>query len=155
MQNILIWTALIILSGLTLAITSRGAENSGRRKALIPAVLVILSMGYFLGWGVSEGNLAAAFSAFVMGAVLLNIYYRELEKRGYVLGDERTLRIEETASRRTLQATMLFLAVLMVYLSVEKTTNSELDLAFKTVSGILVFVFITHWTLFHYYSRVM
>lgn len=154
-QNILIWAALLVLSGLTLAITSKGAENRERRKALIPAVLVILSMGYFLGWAVSEENLAAAFSVFIAGAILLRIYYKELEKRGYVLQDERTLKIEEAASRRTLQATMLLLAVLMVYLSVKRGANPEFDLAFRTVSGLLVFVFVLHWALLHYYARVM
>ncbi|AMQ18310.1 DUF2178 domain-containing protein [Thermococcus peptonophilus] len=155
LESILLWAGIVLGAFLTLLILSKRSEDSERRKASIPAFLVVLTMGYFLGWTVSNDNLAAAFSVFMAGAILLHIYYRELEKRGYVLSDERTLRIEEAASRRTLQVTMLLLAALTVYFSVEKTMNPELEMAFKVVSGVLALVFVLHWALLQYYSRVM
>ncbi|MBP1911174.1 DUF2178 domain-containing protein [Thermococcus stetteri] len=155
LKSILIWVGIVLGSAVILLSLPKRSRGSEHKKASIPALLVVLTMGYFLGWAVSERNLAAAFSVFIVGALILNIYYKRLEKSGYVLRDERTLRIEEAASRRALQVTMLLLAVLMVYLSVEKGANPELSMAFKVVSGLLVFVFVLHWTLLQYYSRVM
>jgi uncharacterized membrane protein len=147
-KGILIWVGVILASVPIPLALSRPSGDSERRKTPIPALLIILTMGYFLGWSVSERNLTVAFLVFIVGAVLLSIYYRKLERRGYVLQDERTLRIEEVASRRTLQATMLFPVALSVYLSVEKTMNPELDLASKVVSAILILVFMLHWGCF-------
>jgi len=154
-MNLIVWTLLVILVGALLMLASRKSEEPERKRAMIPAYILVLTMGYFLGWATSSGNLPVAFAAFVSGAVLLWLYYRHLERRGHILEDERTLRIEEIASRRTLQVGMLILAFTTIYLSIAQMGKPELRPAFKLTSGLLAILLLLHWGLTNYYSRRM
>ncbi|WP_297507508.1 DUF2178 domain-containing protein [Thermococcus sp.] len=149
--NFLTWAALLVLATEILLRSSKGQE---RKRVLIPAVLIVLTMGYVLGWAVSEGNTALAIATFVSGGVLIHLYYRHAGRR-HILQDERTLRIEEIASRRTLQVTMLGLAILSVYLSSLQRKNPEVKLASEIVSAVLIALFVLHLGFLSYYRRVM
>nr|WP_048811186.1 DUF2178 domain-containing protein [Thermococcus gammatolerans] len=153
--NLIVWTLLVILGSALLILASRKSEEPERKRAMIPAYVLVLTMGYFLGWATSSKKLPLAFAVFVSGAVLLWLYYRHLEKKGHVLEDERTLRIEEIASRRTLQVAMIVLAFTTIYLSIAQVEKPELRPAFKLTSGLLAILLLLHWGLINYYSRRM
>ena len=153
--NVLTWAGIVGLFSLAMLYVARRSGDYERKKSMLPAVIIVLTIGYLLGWAVSTKNLPAAFATMVSGAIVLRVYYDHLRNRGYVLEDERTVRIEEIASRRTIQVTMLLLAFLMVYLSVAQQERPELEPVFRVVSGILVLLFALHLGFRHYYSRVM
>ncbi len=116
----------------------------------IPAVTASL-----LAAALWMGNALIAFGVLVgaIGAILL--YSEWLRSRGEVLSDERTLRIEETASRRTLQViilTVAFLVVALAFLSEEKPC---LRSAYYLSTALMVLIALLKLSLKHYYSRVM
>ncbi|WP_324736534.1 DUF2178 domain-containing protein [Thermococcus sp. SY098] len=150
--NFLIWAFLATITTLILLYLSRGDE---KKKTLIPAMLVVLTMGYLMGYAVSNGNLSLAFSVFLVGGIMLNLYYASLKRKGYVLEDERTLRIEEISARRTLQVFMITLAFIVIYLSIVQQRNPALKSAFILAEALLVAVMLLHMAFRAYYSRVM
>ncbi len=116
----------------------------------IPAVTASL-----LAAALWMGNALIAFGVLVgaIGAILL--YSEWLRSRGEVLSDERTLRIEEAASRRTLQViilTVAFLVVALAFLSEEKPC---LRSACYLSTALMVLIALLKLSLKHYYSRVM
>ncbi len=116
----------------------------------IPAVTASL-----LAAALWMGNALIAFGVLVgaIGAILL--YSEWLRSRGEVLSDERTLRIEEAASRRTLQViilTVAFLVVALAFLSEEKPC---LRSAYYLSTALMVLIALLKLSLKHYYSRVM
>ncbi|GEM_PF-984351 len=155
LMNLIVWTLLVIFVGALLIIISHRSEEPERKRAMIPALLLVLTMGYFLGWATSSGNLPVAFAVFVSGAVFLWLYYGHLERKGYILEDERTLRIEEIASRRTLQVAMIVLAFTTIYLSIAQMGKPDLKPAFKLTSSLLAVLLLLHWGFTNYYSRRM
>ena len=124
------------------------------KKALLPALLAVMALGWVVGWATSSEKSEYAIVAFAFGAVFINIYFSHLEKRGIVLEDERTLRINEIASRRTLQVTSLGLAAALLALS-GKTSNPKMEGAFIAVGLVLAVMLMLHLLFRHYYSRVM
>ncbi|AEC51037.1 hypothetical protein PNA2_0119 [Pyrococcus sp. NA2] len=151
MNGLLIWTLIVITFTAILLHLSKEEE----KKVLIPAVIVILTMGYVLGWAVSNGDLALAFATLIVGALVVNLYYASLRRKGYILEDERTLRIEEISARRTLQVLMITLAFLVVYLSIVQKKSPELRYAFILAEFVLVFTMLLHIAFRRYYGRVM
>ncbi len=101
------------------------------------------------------GNALIAFSVLIgtIGAILL--YSEWLKSRGEVLSDERTLRIEEAASRRTLQVLVLVLAFSVVLLSILAESRPYLRSAYYLATGLMVLVAALKLGLRHYYERVM
>ncbi|WP_457753041.1 DUF2178 domain-containing protein, partial [Thermococcus sp.] len=87
--------------------------------------------------------------------IALNLYYAPLKRKGYVLEDERTLRIEEISARRTLQVFMITLAFIVIYLSIAQQRNPALRDAFILAEALLVAVMLLHMAFRAYYSRVM
>ncbi|WP_297514859.1 DUF2178 domain-containing protein [Thermococcus sp.] len=123
-------------------------------KALLPALLAVMALGWVVGWATTSGKSEYAIAAFVLTAILVNLYFSHLEKRGLVLKDERTLRINEIASRRTLQVTSLGLAITLLVLS-GKSSNPKMEGAFIAVGLVLAVMLMLHLLFRHYYSRVM
>jgi len=123
------------------------------KKALLPALLAVMALGWVVGWATTEKS-EYAIVAFAFGAVFINIYFSHLEKRGIVLEDERTLRINEIASRRTLQVTSISLAVALLMLS-GKTSDPKIEGAFITVGLVLAIMSVLHLLFRHYYARRM
>ncbi|MDV3103565.1 DUF2178 domain-containing protein [Thermococcus waiotapuensis] len=101
----------------------------GRKLALLPALLSVMALGWVVGWEVSSG-------------------------KGEIFEDERSLRIDEVASRMTLQMTMMALAVVMLLLS-GRTPEPEAEGAFIAVGLTLAGMGAAHLLLRHYYARVM
>ncbi len=101
------------------------------------------------------GNALIAFSVLIgtIGAILL--YSEWLKSRGEVLSDERTLRIEEAASRRTLQVLVLTVAFLVVTLAFLSEKKPYLRSAYYLATGLMVLVAALKLSLRHYYERVM
>jgi len=128
---------------------------SGRKGLLLlPALLAVMALGWVVGWATSSGKSEYAIAAFALTAIFVNLYFSHLEKRGIVLEDERTLRINEIASRRTLQITGIGLAVALLVLS-GKTSDPRMEGAFVAVGLVLATMSALHLLLRHYYSRVM
>ena len=125
-----------------------------RRLALVPALLAVMTLGGIVGWAVPSRRDDVALVAFALTAFFVNRYFAYLERREVILEDERTLRINEIASRRTLKITMVTLAVVMLFLS-GKTFDPELRGAFETIGLVLVGMGLTHLVLRYYYARVM
>ena len=124
------------------------------RLTPISALLAIMILGWIVGWAIPSRKSDVALVAFALTTLFVNRYFAYLEHRGMILEDERTLRINEIASRRTLQVTMVTLAVVMLLLS-GKTFNPELRGAFKTIGLVLLGMGLTHLVLRCYYARVM
>ncbi len=101
------------------------------------------------------GNALIAFSVLIgtIGEILL--YSEWLKSRGEVLSDERTLRIEEAASRRTLQVLVLTVAFLVVTLAFLSEKKPYLRSAYYLATGLMVLVAALKLSLRHYYERVM
>ncbi len=128
---------------------------SGRKGLLLlPALLAVMALGWVVGWATSSGKSEYAIVAFALTAIFVNLYFSHLEKRGIVLEDERTLRINEIASRRTLQITGIGLAVALLVLS-GKTSDPRMEGAFITVGLVLAVMSALHLLFRHYYGRVM
>ena len=149
--NLLTWAILVLI---TTGILARSSIDEERKRVLIPSTLIILTMGYLLGWASGKGKTQLALAIFISGGALLYLYYRYVGEK-YVLRDERTLRIEEMAARRTLQVTMLGLAILSVYLSSLQRVKPEVKLASEIVSTVLIALFLLHLGFLTYYRRVM
>jgi len=116
----------------------------------IPAVTASL-----LAAALWMGNALIAFGVLVgaIGAILL--YSEWLRSRGEVLSDERTLRIEEAASRRTLQVLILTVAFLVVALAFLSEEKPRLRSAYYLSTALMVLIALPKLSLKHYYSRVM
>ncbi|NJE08044.1 DUF2178 domain-containing protein [Thermococcus sp. M39] len=153
--NFLIWTVIVVgFTSIWLYLSKKSGDDE-KKKALIPAVIVIITMGYIMGWAISEENSTLAFSTLVIGALMLHLYYSSLRKKGYVLEDERILRIGEISARRTLQVFMIGLAFVVIYLSIAQRKNPTLRDAFILAEALLVAVMLLHIAFRAYYSRVM
>ncbi|USS41415.1 DUF2178 domain-containing protein [Thermococcus aggregans] len=124
------------------------------KKVLLPALLAVVALGWVVGWATSSEKSEFALVAFALTAIFVNLYFSYLEKKGFILEDERTLRINEIASRRTLQITSLGLAVALLLLS-GKTSDPKMEGAFITVGLVLAVMLTLHLLFRHYYSRVM
>ncbi|NJE60330.1 DUF2178 domain-containing protein [Thermococcus sp. 21S7] len=101
------------------------------------------------------GSIALAFGVLAAAIAVSFLYADWLKKRGEVISDERTLRIEEMASRRTLQVLVLALAFAVVVLSVLSEKDSALRSAYYLALGLMVLTSILKLYLKHHYARVM
>jgi len=124
------------------------------RIKVVP-LLIVMGMGAFLGWAVGRGSFPLAMTAFALGVLLLNGYFTVLRRRGHVLEDERTIRIEEISARRTLQVLSLVLAISVIYFA----TRFRTDQSYRNLmvfSDILLFALMfLHLVFRGYYSKVM
>ncbi|ASJ05867.1 DUF2178 domain-containing protein [Thermococcus pacificus] len=101
------------------------------------------------------GNAPLAFGV-LAGAIGVMLLYSEwLRGRGEVLSDERTLRIEEMASKRTLQVLILVIAFLVVGLSIFSERDPGLRSAYYLSLGLMVLISALKVSLKRHYSRVM
>ena len=101
------------------------------------------------------GNAPLAFGV-LAGAIGVTFLYSEwVKRRGEIISDERTLRIEEMASRRTLQVLVLALAFSVVGLAVLSQSCPELRSAYYLSLALMVLVSVLKVALRHYYSRMM
>ena len=101
------------------------------------------------------GNAPLAFGV-LAGAIGVTFLYSEwVKKRGEVLSDERTLRIDEMSSRRTLQVVVLVLAFSVVGLAILSQSYPGLKSAYYLSLALMVLVSLLKVGLKHYYSRVM
>ncbi len=101
------------------------------------------------------GNVALAFGVLAAAIAVSFLYADWLKKRGEIISDERTLRIEEMASRRTLQVLVLTLAFVVVALSVISEKNPGLRSAYYLALSLMVLVSILKLYLKHHYARVI
>ncbi len=101
------------------------------------------------------GNVALAFGVLVTAIAVSFLYADWLKKRGEVFSDERTLRIEEMASRRTLQALVLTLAFAVVVLAILSENDPGLRSAYYLAISLMVLTSTLKLYLKHHYSRVM
>ena len=101
------------------------------------------------------GNVALAFGVLAAAIAVSFLYADWLKKRGEIISDERTLRIEEMASRRTLQVLVLTLAFAVVALSVISEKNPGLRSAYYLALSLMVLVSILKLYLKHHYARVI
>jgi len=101
------------------------------------------------------GNIALAFGVLAAAIAVSFLYADWIKKRGEIISDERTLRIEEMASRRTLQVLMLALAFAVVVLSVLSERNPNLRSAYYLALSLMVLASVLKLYLKHHYSRVM
>ncbi|NJE09469.1 DUF2178 domain-containing protein [Thermococcus sp. MAR1] len=101
------------------------------------------------------GNMAMAFGILAVVIALSFLYADWLKKRGEIFSDERTLRIEEMASRRTLQALVLALAFAVVALSILSENDPSLRSAYYLAISLMVLTSVLKLYLKHHYARVM
>lgn len=101
------------------------------------------------------GNMALSFVVLAGAIAAVFLYSEWLRKKGEVLSDERTLRIEEMASRRTLQVLILVLAFLVIALSILSEKEESLRSAYYLSLALMVLVSLLKLSLKHYYARVM
>ncbi|WP_297536379.1 DUF2178 domain-containing protein [Thermococcus sp.] len=124
------------------------------RMLRVPPVLVGIIAGFTIFFSVRSGRGEIGVIALALAMVFANWYSSWLSEKGIVLEDERTIRINEIASRRTLQIIIVALGFSVLFLSL-KTSNPEIKGAFESLSAVLVGMSLLHLALRHYYSRVM
>ncbi|AFK22998.1 DUF2178 domain-containing protein [Pyrococcus sp. ST04] len=154
LQSMIVWIVTIFVLAIGIGYLRRKLGEEKESSMIVP-VAIIGIMGYVLGLATARGNLSIAFAVLIVGVLVLNLYYTILTRRGHVLSDERTLRIEEISSRRTLQVFMLILAFIVVYLSVAHQENQLLKPAFILSEILLAILMAFHIIFRFYYSRVM
>ncbi|WP_297476923.1 DUF2178 domain-containing protein [Thermococcus sp.] len=101
------------------------------------------------------GSSLLAFGVLVGAIGAIFLYSEWLKGRGEVLSDERTLRIEEIASRRTLQVLVLTVAFLVVALALLSEDKPCLRSAYYLSTALMVLTALLKLSLKWYYSRVM
>ena len=117
------------------------------------AIVVISAI--LLGLAIRNGNMEFALGV-LAGTMAASFFYSGLlKRRGEVISDERTVRIEEIASRRTLQVLVLVLAFSVVVLSILTESRPYLRSAYYLAIGLMVLVAVLKLGLRHYYERVM
>ena len=97
-----------------------------------------------LAFGILAGAIGATF-----------LYSEWVKKRGEVFDDERTLKIDEMSSRRTLQILVVVLAFIMVGLFILSKREQSLRSAYYLVLGLMLLVSTLKILLKFYYYRVM
>ncbi|WP_099212205.1 DUF2178 domain-containing protein [Thermococcus henrietii] len=102
-----------------------------------------------------KGSVLLAFGVLAASIASSFLYAEWLQKRGEVISDERTLRIEEAASRRTLQVVVLAMAFSVVVLSVLSKREPGLRSAYYLALALMVLTSVLKLCMRHYYSRVM
>jgi len=125
-------------------------ERTGLGGYLIPGISsALLAVAILLGsLYISLGILA--------GLVLTLFAYSEWASRsGEILGDERTIRIDEAASRRTLQVLIVVMSVSVVVLSILSGDGQFWRGAYLTSSVFLALAAALKIALKHHYARVM
>ncbi|CAD5244848.1 DUF2178 domain-containing protein [Thermococcus camini] len=100
-------------------------------------------------------NMEMAFGVLVTAIAVSFLYADWLKKRGEIISDERTLRIEEMASRRTLQVLVLALAFAVVALSILSENDPSPRSAYYLAISLMVLTSTLKLYLKHHYSRVM
>ncbi|WP_010478558.1 DUF2178 domain-containing protein [Thermococcus zilligii] len=120
-----------------------------QKLALLPALLPVMALGGLVGWAVSSGKGEISLIAFALAVLFVNRYFAYLEGRGFIFEDERPLRINEVAPRRTLQMTMMALAVAMLLLP-GRTSEPEAEGAFIAVGLTLAGMGLVHLLRHHY-----
>ncbi|AEO13952.1 DUF2178 domain-containing protein [Thermococcus sp. AM4] len=120
----------------------------------VPTLLVGIAAGFVMFLSVRSGHWELAVASLALAMLFANWYSSWLRERGVVLEDERTIRINEIASRRTLQIAVIALGFSVLVLS-QWTSAPEIKGAFKALSVFLVGISMLHLLLRHYYSRVM
>lgn len=101
------------------------------------------------------GSVLFAFGVLALAIAASMAYSEWLKMQGEVFSDERTLRIDETASRRTLQVIILVLAFSVVSLAVLSQSQPGLRSAYYLSLALMVLVSVLKVALRHHYSRVM
>ncbi len=101
------------------------------------------------------GNVALAFGVLAAAVAVSFLYAEWLKGRGEIISDERTLRIEEMASRRTLQVLVLALAFAVVALSLLSDDEPNLRSAYYLALGLMILASTLKLYLKHRYARVM
>jgi len=117
---------------------------------LIPATAAAL-----LAVALVADNMALALGILVVTITATLLYYEWLKERGEILSDERTVKIDEMASRRTLQVLVLVLAFSVIILSMLSSDRSELRGAYYLALGLMILVSALKLSLKYYYERVM
>ena len=120
----------------------------------VPVLIAGVLAGMAIFYSTSSGRGEIGLVAFAFALIFANWYSSWLRGRGVILHDERTIRINEVASRRTLQVTVIALGVSILILS-QGTSNPEIKGAFESLSAVLAGISLLHLALRHYYSRVM
>ncbi|WP_240921640.1 DUF2178 domain-containing protein [Thermococcus sp. 21S9] len=120
----------------------------------VPVLIVGVLTGMGIFYSTHSGRSEIGLVIFAFALIFANWYSSWLRERGVILQDERTIRINEVASRRTLQVTVIALGVSVLILS-QGTSNPEIKGAFESLSAVLAGISLLHLALRHYYSRVM
>lgn len=124
-------------------------------RGRITGYAITLIVAVLLAVAVWMRSLPLAFGVLAV-AIVASLFYSEwLKGRGEVFSDERTLRIDEAASRRTLQAMVIVLAFVTLTLAVLSDTHPSLRSAYYLSSILMVLVAVLKVGLRHHYSRVM
>jgi len=101
------------------------------------------------------GNASLAFGILAGAIGVIFLYSEWVKKRGEVFDDERTLKIDEMSSRRTLQILVVVLAFIMVGLFILSKREQSLRSAYYLVLGLMLLVSTLKILLKFYYYRVM
>ncbi len=119
-----------------------------------PVLITGILAGLIVFYSTRSGRGKIGVIAFAFALLFANWYSERLKTRGIVLEDERIIRINEIASRRTLQVTIVVLGFSVLVLS-RYTSNPELKGAFESSSIVLAGISLLHLIFRKYYSRVM
>ena len=111
--------------------------------------------GSLLAIAILSNNPSLALGILVGLMVTLFSYSEWLEHEGIVFNDERTLRIDETASRRALQALIIMMSITVVISSFNSRNSQFWKGIYVTSSITLALTAILKIVLRHYYSRIM
>ncbi|WP_297550663.1 DUF2178 domain-containing protein [Thermococcus sp.] len=111
--------------------------------------------GSLLAIAILSNNPSLALGILVGLMITLFSYSEWLEREGIVFNDERTLRIDETASRRALQALIIMMSITVVISSFNSRNSQFWKGIYVTSSITLALTAILKIVLRHYYSRIM
>ena len=125
------------------------------KRAELVSYFITGIAGSLLAIAILSNNPSLTLGILVGLMVTLFSYSEWLEREGIVFNDERTLRIDETASRRALQALIIMMSITVVISSFNSKNSQFWKGIYVTSSITLALTAILKIVLRHYYSRIM
>ena len=114
-------------------------------------MLIVVAMGALIGWSVAIGNAIIPIPVVLCGLVLLYLLRKRVKE---VIEDERMHKINEKASKVTLQIFGIVTALLgVILIALSQGSWTDFRQAGFTLAYSACFLLLVHLILYSYYTR--
>jgi len=121
-----------------------------RKTYAICGVIIVMCLGAVTGWTMEVGNPILLIIAFITGISLLYLCKSRVKE---VIEDERTCRISERASKKTLEIFMIVTAITSAILIASKDRYPELKNLGFTLAYLICGLLTMYLFFYGYYAK--